>query len=224
MVDSTAILMLHGFAGNFGEISRLFNMLLDMGYVVECPTLAGHGGSKKDLSKTRYTDWIRSSIDSYSKLRENYDKVVVIGFSMGGLVAVNLFELMPYNLLVTINTPIYYWNPKEISRNIKDNFFINSKKYIKTSIDKPVSSLFEFLKILNISKGKFEKITCPSLIIQAKNDDTVRPKSARYIYENVNGNKQMHYFESGGHLILKSDNVTKISALVDECIKNEVKK
>ena len=60
-MNETGILLLHGFAGNPGEVEPLRDFLTKQGYRVECPLLPGHGKTKSELSKTTHDDWIMSA-------------------------------------------------------------------------------------------------------------------------------------------------------------------
>lgn len=215
MKKDTAILMIHGFGGEFSEISPLYDLLTQKDYTVKAPTLAGHGGSKKDLSQTSFTDWITSTIETFSALKVEYGKVAVIGFSMGGLVATNLYALTPFASLITINTPIYFWNIREMLKNLRVDFASCAQRYIYEARNKPVNSLFEFMKILNRSKELFHDVSCDTLILQSLDDDIVKPKSADYIYDSVAGYKKKCFYDAGSHQILKTDKVYEISEEID---------
>lgn len=215
MKKDIAILVIHGFGGDISEISPLCDIMLNKGYDVSAPILAGHGGSKEALAKTKFTDWIESAMQAYVELQTQYEHVAVIGFSMGGLIAVNLFNIYPFDFLITVNSPIYYWNVKAAFHNLETDFSTTARKYLHESHNKSVSSLVEFIKILDFSKDKFKNVTCDTLVIQAKDDDTVKPKSAEYIYNSVIGYKKKLYYESGGHIILNTNNVTDIADKID---------
>lgn len=221
MRKDIAILAIHGFGGDVSEISPLCDIMRKKEYCVVSPTLAGHGATKVELSQTKFTDWIESAIESYVQLEAKYEKVVVIGFSMGGLIAVNLYELYPFDYFITVNTPIYFWNIKAAVHNLSSDFSTTAHKYIDESRNKSLGSMTEFLKILNLSKQKFNKVDCDTLIIQALDDDTVKPKSANYIYNHVKGNKEQYFCDTGGHIVLKSENVDDIAYRIDSFIRGE---
>ena len=75
-----------------------------------CPAHAGQTERRFDLRKARYTDWISSAERGLLDLTSRCRSVYIIGFSMGGLIAFNLALKHPVAGIVTINTPIYYWD------------------------------------------------------------------------------------------------------------------
>lgn len=202
-------LVIHGFGGGFHEVESLALFLSDNDYNVICPTLKGHTGKRYDMKKATYEEWINSAEIELIKLLEKNSEVVIIGFSMGGLIATNLSLKYNIKAMVTINTPIYYWDIKRVFINlledIKNRKLNNFKRYLRANRASPPIALYNFLKILKNTKPLFKKINHPFLVIQAMDDDTVRNKSASYIYNNIcSPMKEIKFYHNGGHLILLS--------------------
>ena len=202
-MKNDGILLLHGFAGNIEEIEPLLDYLTQRGYRVECPLLQGHGQTKKELSETTCEDWITSAERAYLALYEKCCRVFVIVFSMGGLLAVNLWNY-GYSGLVTVNMPVYYWNPKIILSNLITDFKQYGRKYLTASTDKSISSMVEFLKLLTKTKPMLGNITCRTMVVQALDDDTVHYKSADFILKKVCADKSVFRAPHGGHMIFQS--------------------
>lgn len=202
-MSSKGILLLHGFAGDVEEIKPLRDYLERRGYLVECPVLPGHGKTKKELSKTSCADWLYAAEQAYLALAEKCGKVCVVGFSMGGLLGVNLWNY-GFSGLVTVNMPVYFWNPKIILMNLIKDFRQYGRKYLSASTDKSVSSMFEFLKLLSSTKPMLHNITCRTMVVQALDDDTVHAKSADYILKRVCAEKTVFRMPRGGHMIFQS--------------------
>ena len=206
----TGCLVIHGFGGGIYEIESLANQLKDDGYKVACPRLKGHTGNRKHMIRATYLDWINSAETELVKLRQKTDEVVLIGFSMGGLIAVNLACKYNVKAVVTINTPIYYWDLRRVALNIaedvKNKRPDNIKRYLRAQKASPLISMINFYKILEVTKDKFRRIDVPFFIAQARDDDTVKVKSVDFIYNNISSEiKKVMYYERGGHLILKSN-------------------
>lgn len=97
-------LIIHGFGGGIFEIESLAEHLTDRGYIAACPKLKGHTGIGKDMKTADYKDWISSAEAELIKLMEKTKNIAIIGFSMGGLIAVNLACKYDIKIIVTINT------------------------------------------------------------------------------------------------------------------------
>ena len=84
---SEAVLLLHGYTGNPGELVPLGRALAGAGYAVSVPRYPGHGTCRSDFMKTDAMDWARRAFDEYMDLRARYGTIHVVGHSMGGLLA-----------------------------------------------------------------------------------------------------------------------------------------
>lgn len=214
-MNNIGILLIHGFAGDVGEVEPLRDYLAQKGYAVMCPLLPGHGLTKKELSQTTGEDWIASAEQAYLELSKSCSKIVVIGFSMGGLLAVNLWNY-GFSGIVTINTPVFYWNPKIIVTNLITDFRKYGKKYFDVSTDKSLTSMFEFQKLLTRTKPMFGNITCKALVVQALDDDTVHYKSADYIFKKVCADKSIYKLPRGGHMIFQSESKNEVCKVIED--------
>lgn len=142
-MNDTGILLLHGFAGNPQEVEPLRDFLAERGYRVECPLLPGHGQTKSELSKTTHGDWTAAAEQAYLALSKECGGIVAVGFSMGGLLAANLWN---YRLkgLATVNTPVFYWNPRIIAANLFSDFNRYDPNNMEATTDKSLSSMINF--------------------------------------------------------------------------------
>jgi len=216
-LNNTGILLIHGFAGDVGEVEPLRDYLVQKGYVVKCPLLPGHGQTKKELSQTTCEDWIAFTEQAYLELSKSCSKIVVIGFSMGGLLAANLWNY-GFSGIVTINTPVFYWNPKIIVTNLITDFRKYGKKYFDVSTDKSISSMLEFQKLLTRTKSMFGNITCKTMVVQAADDDTVHYKSADYILKRIRAEKAVFRPTHGGHMIFQSESKDEVCKAIENFI------
>lgn len=206
MYKKIGCLIIHGFAGNINEIEPLNRYLLNSGFITLCPSLKGHTGIKKDLSESNYTEWIKSAEEGFLMLQSRCDEIILIGFSMGGLIAINLSQKYKVAGLITLSTPIYYWDLKLVVENIlhdyKSRTFNNLKFYIAAAFKIPISAMINFRILLSKTKPLIKKVNCPAFITQGLMDDTVNYKSAAYIYTSISSKvKQNKYYKNSNHII-----------------------
>lgn len=223
--DKLGCLIIHGFGGGIYEIKSLADYLGGNGYMIACPKLKGHTGIGRDMKNADYKDWITSAEEELIKLTEKTSNIAIVGFSMGGLIAVNLACKYNIKAIVTINTPIYYWNIYRVFLNILEDFknkeASNFMRYIKAKKASPIISMINFLLLLNSTKPKLINIKCPFLIIQTKDDDTTKLKSANYIYNNICSiDKKINVYEKGGHLVLNSPYKEKVIKNIEIFLKS----
>lgn len=77
--------LVHGFTGSPYQMLDLAHALHAAGYRVAVPRLAGHATSVRDLARTTLEDWQRGVHDAVAEMAEHVDRVVLIGYSFGGV-------------------------------------------------------------------------------------------------------------------------------------------
>lgn len=146
-----AILMLHGFAASPIELQPLAEYL-KKDFDIYAPILPGHKTDIKDLDNQKYTNWLKFSEQVYNRLLEEYSKVILVGFSMGGTISLYLASKKAPYKIVTLSSPINFldadfakilltdWKKTNISLSmVLDEIKAISKKQIsveKSNIDK----------------------------------------------------------------------------------------
>lgn len=209
MLDKIGVLLIHGFGGNTDEVKPFKSYLEKRGYFVLCPELKGHTGIRRDLCQSSYYDWLMSAESALIDLRKNCNLIVLIGFSMGGLIGLNLSTRHQLYAIAALNTPIYYWDFPRIATNIYQDIRLNKttylSNYIKSSLKYPLSSMISFRSLLAKTKGILKQVECPVFIAQGLQDDTVQHRSADYIYKSVSSKiKKLKYYKNADHLICHS--------------------
>lgn len=88
--NRTGLLLLHGFAGSIADLRQLGQALHQRGYSIFGARLAGHGTSIDDLHQTVVEDWLAAARTALRALAERVEQLVIIGESMGALLALRL--------------------------------------------------------------------------------------------------------------------------------------
>lgn len=223
-MEQIACLLIHGIAGGQYQVEKLKDYLKDSGIYAESITIKGHEKTKKELVSTKYYEWLVDAHVKYGQLEKQYSKIVVIGFSMGGLLSINLAKRHDPLALVLVNCPIFYVNLPGVYQNIrhdlKERDFRNVKRYLKSE-NIPLRTLWQFVKLLEHTKMQLPKVTCKTLILQCTDDDVVVPKSCDYLFEHIgSAKKQMKKYEEGGHHIFMEDIDTTIYEDIRDYIAN----
>ncbi|MFD2043863.1 alpha/beta hydrolase [Ornithinibacillus salinisoli] len=230
-------LIIHGFTGGPYELEPLTNYLKERtNWHILVPTLPGHG-RKLALENVTHKNWINTAEKSLQQLKEKYDEVYVIGFSMGGMIAAYLAAKYKVDKLVLLATARKYLSVKQISIDfgdvIKDSvqgnlqqnkLYLNYKRKIGSV---PFKANIEFLKLIRLTRKHLKNIKSPVLIAQGQMDSMVPYKTAYYLDKEIpSSKKEVVFFERSRHLICLGDDKDTLNRMIYQFLvkKKEIKK
>ena len=227
-------LLIHGFTGTPHELSTLTELLRLRGHDVITPVLAGHGGSRQDMDRVSWMDWIHSVEVVFLEQVQQHGPMHLVGFSMGGLIAAYLTSKYPDKVvtLTTLSAPIYMINPKQLIRTIAEAIQKSMRpqpqgrskdvaRYLGKVRNTPFRSLAHLRRLVQTVRPVFAKIDVPLLVLQGKADDLVEPSSAQYIYDHApSADKHLQFFQHSGHMICLDREAELVCGLVVKFIED----
>ena len=83
---------MHGFGVSPQFYESLIPALKEIELSYEVPMITHQANSLYSFYQTSRDDWREKALESFDKLKEDCDKVIVIGFSMGGLLSLDLLK------------------------------------------------------------------------------------------------------------------------------------
>jgi carboxylesterase len=89
----------HGFTGTTSEIRPLLDAVATRGFAVHAPLLPGHGTSPHRLQEQTFDDWTSAMQSELDGVFAKHERVVLCGFSLGSLVAMELAARAPKGLV-----------------------------------------------------------------------------------------------------------------------------
>ncbi len=209
------VLLIHGFTGSPAEMLLLGKFLHDQGFTVLGVRLAGHGTTPEDLAHMRGRDWLHSVLDGYAMLKGCCRTISVVGLSMGALLAMLLSLRCHVEKIVSCSAPVFVAAEKNLhllpSRKESAGQYIPKQKRRLKGIPEccnvyyhkmPLASVHELLAVIERMKEELPQVTQPLLIVQGREDHTVQPQSAEYIYERVGTEyPEVFWLEKSGHIV-----------------------
>ncbi len=219
---STGILVLHGLTGNPETVLSIEEPLKSLGLKVSIPVLRGHGkDSPESLRGVTWQDWVSDAETALLTLLNEVEKVIVIGHSMGGLVAIMLgakykdkidslilvaAAILPIsplapgkllNFMVPLASRLFNkWPIGPVYSN--KVYAVNHPNYLWA----PMDTVLSFLEFTDVARKHLGKIEMPLLILQSRVDTRIAAKSADVIYNEVSTPsmfKQILWFEKTDH-------------------------
>ena len=109
VAEKIVCLLIHGFAGSTVEMKPLALALEAEGCDVVRLTLPGHATSIDDFSRTLFPDWRAAAERACEEAIGRRRRVVVIGHSMGGSLALHLAQRYDLAGVVTLAAPVYLY-------------------------------------------------------------------------------------------------------------------
>lgn len=83
----SAALLVHGFPGTPADVRVLAESMLHAGWTVEALLLPGFGTEIETLPERTSAEWVQAICESLVALQSRYAPVVLVGYSMGGALA-----------------------------------------------------------------------------------------------------------------------------------------
>jgi carboxylesterase len=214
---SVGCLLLHGYTGTPNEMLPLAQSLADANYTVLAPRLFGHATHPDDMLRARWWDWVASAEDGLNLLKGCTEQQVVMGLSMGGILALILAARHPVEAVCSFSTPydlpkdprlkflpwIYWMIPKQP----KGKSDWHDPEISKTHIDYPyfpTRSIMELRDLLTVLRSEVPAIKAPAFFAQSHGDHTIPPESLDYLINHVSSEiKEELWVENSGHVIIK---------------------
>jgi esterase/lipase/1-acyl-sn-glycerol-3-phosphate acyltransferase len=225
--SNIGIVLCHGYKSAPAEVEPLAKYLNEMGFKIYAVRLKGHGTAPDDLAQTSWQDWYDSLQIGYSALSMVCQKIIIIGFSTGGLLtllsATKKNKFSKLSAIVSISSALKLMSITsklahgvELWNDVLNKFSL-SKGQIQYVDDHPenpninysrnyISGVVQLEKLMNECDKNLELVNIPTLVIQGKNDPVVNPKSAENIYNKIKSNiKQLSMLDFNNHVIIYSD-------------------
>lgn len=105
---NTVVVFIHGILGSPTQFEPLFTLAVDRGYSAVALLLPGHGGSSKAFRESNASQWEAHVSDQIIELSARYASILLVGHSMGGLLAIHAALKYPkINGLFCIALPLH---------------------------------------------------------------------------------------------------------------------
>jgi carboxylesterase len=193
----TAVLVLHGFTGSPSSVRPVARALGEAGYAVRVPLLPGHGTHWRDLNRSGWDEWTAAATAELHAVRAGADRVVVVGHSNGGALALYLAEREPEAVtgLVLINPAISLADRRLIAlpllRRVQSSVpgvagDVAREGVTVVGYDRtPLTALASMLRGWRGVRAELPAVRCPLLVLRSRVDHVVDPAGVRTLLQRV---------------------------------------
>jgi carboxylesterase len=237
--NSFGVLILHGFTGTLESVKALYAPLQELGITVSMPMLMGHGeDSPEALRGVRWHEWLSDADRALQKLSRDSDLIIVIGHSMGSLLALNLAVKYPDKVdsLVLATPAIKLVSMLAPGRPMQSFALLVSKIFKNWQLKQlfsdpqcagvlthyswvPTNAIISFFELIKQTLPQLCRVKAPVLVLQCRKDSTVLPESATILFNNIAtepSEKSLLWLEHSDHqLFCDGERVKAVQAVID---------
>ncbi|MDJ0762376.1 MAG: alpha/beta fold hydrolase [Myxococcota bacterium] len=216
-LKKVGVLVLHGFTSHLDAVSGIAPHLKAAGIPYAIPILRGHGTRYQDLNGVTAKDWFIDAERALIDLWTQVDQVIVVGFSMGGVVALDLAMRHPAKIagVVSVAAALKFTDPlarfaRKFAHVVKywdspstynDETIAKKSKNYKKFPTETFASLYEYAREIT---DRLDQMHVPVRILQSKKDQVVAPVSANIILEKVSSRqREIFWYHKSGHEMMQ---------------------
>jgi carboxylesterase len=186
-------LLIHGLTGTPYEMRYLGERLAARGVRVRGVKLAGHAGTPEQLGEAGYDNWYESVVNGLEELRQHGEPVVVVGLSMGAVLAARLtadqgeaiagVTLLAPAFFLPRSTTIMLKSLRGVLGSLVDSIYLYNRggsdihdaaarSVHPTCHLMPLSAPLKLFALSALVKPMLPRITQPALVMHAPRDHT----------------------------------------------------
>lgn len=221
-IGDKAVLLLHSFTSNTNDMKKLGRYLQKNNYSCYGLLYSGHGLTAEELLTYRPSDWWQDVLNGYQVLKdEGFEKIAVIGLSLGGVFALKVSQELEVNGVVTMSVPIHReanFLQKRVFHYAKRYKQLEGKKEAQINVEikhlqnMSIDSLVEFQQLIDITMDNLSLITSPIRILYGELDEPLYKESAEVIFQSVATNQKiMKGYPNSKHLMTLGDDINEVN-------------
>jgi carboxylesterase len=210
-------LLVHGFTGTPKEMRMLGDSLSQDKYTVLAPRLAGHATSVEDIKRSHWEDWVASVEDGLNLLKGCTNRQVVMGLSMGGVLALIAAARFSLSGVVTFSAPSSLPGDPRAKYLPVLKFFIRkvskgkpdwqNLEAARDHVDYPYYStpaIVELKELIEVMQSELSTVTIPALLVQSRQDRGIPAESLDTLYDSIASNdKSKFWVDNSGHVVIR---------------------
>jgi carboxylesterase len=234
------VLCLHGLTGTPFEVQSIVDALAHAGHTVAAPLLSGHGQDPAALEATGWSDWMRSAKAAFDALVARVNgPVAIVGFSMGGLLALELAKAAPEQVaaLAVLSAPLRLRRTQVsgirllslVPSRLRRGRFRAIPKSLGSDVAHPdlrgkvlglpampVRALESLLDLMATARVDLQRVLAPTLVVHGRHDHTVPIADSVELSERLGAaTVERLWLENSFHLVgLDNDKQTLIDGIV----------
>jgi carboxylesterase len=227
-------LLIHGFTGTPKEMRMLGDSLAQERYTILAPRLTGHATAVEDITRSHWEDWVASVEDGLNLLKGCTDKQVVMGLSMGGVLALltaarfSTAGVAAFSAPCTLPgddprakyLPLLKFFIRKVSKGAPDWRNLDAARDHVDYPYYPTPAIVELKELIDVMRYELANVSVPALFVQSHQDHGIPAESLDTLYNGVSSkDKTTLWLEDSGHVVIREPEREKIFAEVKKFVK-----
>jgi carboxylesterase len=218
--ETTACLLIHGLNGGPHDFEDVAEHLTECGVPCESLLLPGHMVAAHEARHFTWDDWTAAAHAAFDQMAHSFDRVIIVGHSMGGALALRVAArdvrvagvvtlCAPAELhaglvpIVGLGRFVVPYLPI-VREDISDPGVRRSYRRRKVSQWVSLAPMYTLLRALPELRGELPYVRCPALILAARNDHVVPVRDGRYIYDRIGStSKELVILNHSWHVVTR---------------------
>jgi carboxylesterase len=216
------VVAFHGFGGTAAEIRPLLAAIAAAGYAVDAALLPGHGTRAEELQDSSYEVWLDAARRRALAAADKHGRVVLLGFSLGSLVAMEIASEHPSWLvgLVALGNaltlrlhsavPLGVWT--RLGWKMPDVYLLKPRAgdlvdpaamgTLVTYDRHPLRAALHVFQAGTRVRALVPRIECPTLVLHGRRDLVCSWKNATWLAEHIGTRDvSVRIFEKSAHVV-----------------------
>lgn len=206
-----ALLLLHGFASSPAVYRAMLPHFQGYDRIV-CPVLPGHGQSIQAFAQCTAQDWRASAFEHCAQLVDAYSEVSVLGFSIGGVLGLELSHAFPLHHLYLLAPALKLYYSLTLAQlaartlislgcsrlvNHAGDFYTDRYQEL-TYHHLPIPAIVEVLKL--IQSQTYQPPGCATDLFLGRHDKVVHSRIVAQHYAR-HPQVQIHWLQHSAHML-----------------------
>lgn len=189
------VVTIHGFGKNrSSEMDSLCAFLKSHGYdTLQFDIYDLDNGLDAD-----WKEWLRRCERQMHEALAKNRRVILVGFSMGGVIATHLATIYNIEKLVLVAPAFRYLDLEKVTRSLASSLSGRNKTAVPSS-----EQTKAFREIVDNCRNSIDHVSCPVLILHGTADEVISPSSSTEFFARIpHERKRLLYLEGAHHRVL----------------------
>ena len=216
------VVVMHGFGGTATDLGPLLDGLSRAGFAYDAALMPGHGTRAELLQEQTFDAWVSAARSRAAAAAKTYGPIVLLGFSLGSLVAMQIASERPpwlaglvvlgNALTLEAHSAVPLALLSHLRRPLPDLYLV--KPQVADLVDKtlletivtydrhPIRAALEVYRAGRRTRDVVGRIVCPTLILHARRDRVCSWHNAQWFCDHVGSRDvRVRIFENSAHVL-----------------------